>query len=127
MQDELSLTSFFPAGGWDEADEAETAAVDLDGGCGWPSVLFVEFLRAALGEAGGKGCLLTTETTLWVCSHILLNRRKLPEIIKESFLILTNSYDFLFFDGRRLLFKESHSFIVQYTGYSKSFRLATFQ
>ena len=77
LQDELSLTSFFPAGGWD-VDEAETAAVDLDGGCGWPSVLFVEFLRAALGEAGGKGCLLTTETTLWVCSHILLNRRKLP-------------------------------------------------
>ena len=75
LQDELSLTSFFPAGGW---DEAETAAVDLDGGCGWPSVLFVEFLRAALGEAGGKGCLLTTETTLWVCSHILRNRRKLP-------------------------------------------------
>ena len=103
LQDELSLTSFFvPVAVAAEAVEA----VDLDGGCwGWPSALFVEFLRAALGEAGGKGCLLTTETTLWVCSHILLNRRKLPEKAKKKFFNFTHFHEAPFFTLCWALFK----------------------
>lgn len=57
LQEELSLTSFFEA----TAVFAGAGMVDLEGGC---SLLVEEFLLAALGDAGGKGCLRTTETTL---------------------------------------------------------------
>ena len=70
LHEELSLTSLV----WLEVG---TGIDDRDGGC--CDSLVEEFRRATRGEAGGwTGGRRTTETTLWVCSQILRNRRKFP-------------------------------------------------
>ena len=92
LQDELSLTSLPPVvlqllllmgvGIW----------LEREGGRGCKDCsLLVEFRRAARGEAGGRGWRRTTETTLCVCSHILLNRRRLPGRNYCSSIIVTIS------------------------------------
>ncbi len=84
LHDELSLTSEVADGGCSVDAVVEAAAAVEEEGGGLldeesKDESWLEFRLTARGEAGGRGCLRTTETMLWVCSQIRRNRRTLPE------------------------------------------------